>query len=76
MVSAHTLMLSWIFRPVRCLLGVRGLSAPLAPLAPRAQLVRPEELALAGSRLTKLAVSEIAFTCSLPKIGHRQRKKK
>jgi hypothetical protein len=47
-----------------------------APLAPRAQLVRPEELALAGSRLTKLAVSEIAFTCSLPKIGRRQRKKK
>jgi hypothetical protein len=38
--------------------------------------VRPEELALAGSRLTKLAVSEIAFTCSLPKIGRRQRKKK
>ena len=32
--------------------------------------------ALAGSRLTKLAVSEIAFTCSLPKIGRRQRKKK
>ena len=40
------------------------------------ELVRPEELALAASRLTKLAVSETAFTCSLPKIGRRQRKKK